>query len=54
MTAEYMILNTSGTIIATGNTSAFEQVKVQTCNWPNGVYYLWVMGVGRELIVIQH
>lgn len=52
--AEYMILNTSGTVIAVGTTSVFEQVKVQTCNWPNGVYYLWVMGVGRELIVIQH
>jgi len=52
--AEYMILNTSGTVIAVGTTSVFEQVKVQTCNWPNGVYYLWVMGVGRELIMIQH
>ena len=51
---EYMILNTSGTIIAVGNTSPFEQVKVETCNWPNGVYYLWVEGLGRELIMIQH
>ena len=51
---EYMILNTSGTIIAVGNTSPFEQTRIESCNWPNGVYYIWVMGLGRELIMIQH
>jgi len=51
---EYMILNTSGTIIAMGNTSPFEQTRIESCNWPNGVYYIWVMGLGRELIMIQH
>ncbi len=51
---EYMILNPSGTIIATGNTSAFEQVRVETCKWPDGIYYLWIMGYGKELIVVQH
>lgn len=51
---EYMILNTSGTVIAVGNTSPFEQIKIESCNWPNGVYYLWIMGYGRELIMVQH
>ena len=51
---EYMILNTSGTIIAVGNTSPFEQTRIESCNWPNGVYYIWIMGLGRELIMIQH
>ena len=51
---EYMILNTTGTVIAVGNTSPFEQTRIESCNWPNGVYYLWIMGYGKELIVIQH
>ena len=51
---EYMILNTSGTIISVGNTSPFEQTRIESCNWPNGVYYIWIMGLGRELIMIQH
>ena len=51
---EYMILNTSGTIIAVGSTSPFEQTRIESCNWPNGIYYLWVDGLGRELIMIQH
>lgn len=51
---EYMILNTTGTVIAVGNTSPFEQTRIESCNWPNGVYYLWIMGYGKELIMIQH
>ena len=51
---EYMILNTTGTVIAVGNTSPFEQTRIESCNWPNGIYYLWIMGYGKELIVVQH
>ena len=51
---EYMIINPAGTIIAVGHTDPFEEVRIETCLWPNGVYYLLVEGLGRELIMIQH
>jgi len=51
---EYMIVNPAGTIIAVGHTDPFEEVRIETCLWPNGVYYLLVEGLGRELIMIQH
>lgn len=51
---EYMIVNPAGTIIAVGKTDLFEEVRIETCLWPNGVYYLLVEGLGRELIMIQH
>jgi len=51
---EYMIVNPAGTIIAVGHTDPFVEVRIETCLWPNGVYYLLVEGLGRELIMIQH
>ena len=51
---EYMVVNPAGTIICVGQTDPFEEVRIETCLWPNGVYYLLVEGLGRELIMIQH
>lgn len=50
----YWIWNEQGTLIATGKTSSFEELKFRSCKWPNGQYYIWVEGIGKELLVIHH